>query len=71
MLFNVGFLEVRKLYDYECYVFHDVDLIPEDDRNLYSCPLVPRHMSVAVDYFGYKYVFCHFMFPLIFLVLVL
>lgn len=56
MLFNVGFLEAKKLYDYDCFVFHDVDLIPEDDRNLYSCPLEPRHMSVAIDDQGYKYV---------------
>ena len=35
-------------------VFHDVDLLPEDDRNLYSCPDQPRHMSVAVDKFQYK-----------------
>lgn len=35
-------------------VFHDVDLLPEDDRNLYSCPGQPRHMSVAVDKFKYS-----------------
>ena len=35
-------------------VFHDVDLLPEDDRNLYTCPDQPRHMSVAVDKFQYK-----------------
>ena len=35
-------------------MFHDVDLLVEDDRNLYSCPAQPRHMSVAVDKFHYK-----------------
>ena len=35
-------------------MFHDVDLLPEDDRNLYTCPQQPRHMSVAVDKFKYK-----------------
>ena len=35
-------------------MLHDVDLIPEDDRNLYTCPSQPRHMSVAVDKFNYQ-----------------
>ena len=25
-LLNVGFMEALKLYDWECFVFHDVDL---------------------------------------------
>lgn len=56
-LMNVGFAEANKLYDFQCYIFHDVDLLPEDDRNLYSCPEQPRHMSVAVDKFKYQFVF--------------
>lgn len=56
MLMNVGFVEALKLYNYDCFIFHDVDLLPEDDRNLYSCPEQPRHMSVAVDVFKYKWV---------------
>jgi hypothetical protein len=53
-LMNIGFAEAMKLYDWQCFVFHDVDLLPEDDRNLYSCPEQPRHMSVAIDKFRYK-----------------
>jgi len=53
-LMNVGFVEALKLYEWDCFVFHDVDLLPLDDRNLYNCPDQPRHMSVAVDTFGYK-----------------
>ncbi|XP_022661016.1 beta-1,4-N-acetylgalactosaminyltransferase bre-4-like isoform X2 [Varroa destructor] len=53
-LMNIGFLEASKLNDFECFIFHDVDLIPEDDRNLYSCPDQPRHMSVAVSTMKYK-----------------
>lgn len=53
-LLNVGFAEAKKLYDWQCFIFHDVDLFPEDDRNLYTCPEQPRHMSVAVDKFSYK-----------------
>ncbi|KAK5969584.1 N-acetyllactosaminide 3-alpha-galactosyltransferase, partial [Trichostrongylus colubriformis] len=54
-LFNVGYVEAKKLYDWECYVFHDVDLLPENDRNLHTCPTKnPRHLAVAVDKFHYK-----------------
>lgn len=53
-LFNVGFVEALKLYDWDCFIFHDVDLLPMDDRNLYTCPSQPRHLSVAVDTFGFK-----------------
>lgn len=53
-LLNVGFLEALKLHQWDCFIFHDVDLIPLDDRNLYRCPEQPRHMSVAVDTMGYK-----------------
>lgn len=53
MLFNIGFKEALKFDHFECFIFHDVDLIPENDRNEYSCPSSPRHMSVAVDKFNY------------------
>lgn len=55
-LMNVGYVEAMKLYDWQCFVFHDVDLLAEDDRNIYSCPDQPRHMSVAVNKFQYKFV---------------
>ena len=70
MLMNVGAAEAVKqqvfiflvlwfflLYsvqDYQCFIFHDVDLLPEDDRNLYTCPIQPRHMSVSIDSFLYR-----------------
>ncbi|CAF0740355.1 unnamed protein product [Adineta steineri] len=53
-LFNVGFLEAMKLYSFDCFIFHDVDLLPEDLRNVYKCGEKPRHMSVAVDKFNYR-----------------
>ena len=54
-LINVGFVEALKDFAWDCFIFHDVDLLPEDDRNLYSCPLTnPRHMSVAVSNWNYK-----------------
>lgn len=54
MLMNVGYVEALKQRSFDCFIFHDVDLLPEDDRNLYTCPEQPRHMSVAVDKFKYR-----------------
>lgn len=54
MLLNVGYTEAMKDHNWTCCIFHDVDLLPEDDRNLYTCPAQPRHMSVAVNKFKYK-----------------
>lgn len=48
-LLNVGFRESTMIHDYQCFVFHDVDLVPVDDRNVYTCPEHPRHMSVRID----------------------
>ncbi|XP_035274053.1 beta-1,4-galactosyltransferase 1-like [Anguilla anguilla] len=53
-LLNVGYAEALKEYDYDCFVFSDVDLIPMDDRNTYKCYSQPRHLSVSMDKFGFK-----------------
>ena len=53
-LMNVGFKEALKDFNWTCFVFHDVDHLPEDTRNLYSCPEQPRHMAVAVDKWNYR-----------------
>lgn len=55
-LMNIGYVEALKMSDWDCFIFHDVDLLPMDDRNLYTCPDQPRHMSVAVDTMGFKLV---------------
>ena len=54
---NVGFKEALKVMEFNCLVFHDVDLIPEDDRNFYGCHISPAHLSPAIDKFGYRYGF--------------
>ncbi|KAG6463640.1 beta-1,4-N-acetylgalactosaminyltransferase bre-4 [Manduca sexta] len=50
-LMNVGFVESQRLEPggWQCFVFHDIDLLPLDTRNLYSCPRQPRHMSASID----------------------
>ncbi|KAI5213822.1 Beta-1,4-Galactosyltransferase 3 [Manis pentadactyla] len=51
---NVGFWEAMQEEDWDCVIFHDVNLLPEDDRNLYVCDIFPAHVSVAIDKFNYK-----------------
>ncbi|WAR07150.1 BRE4-like protein [Mya arenaria] len=51
---NAAFLEVSKMSDFDCFIFHDVDLIPEDDRIIYLCDDRPKHMSHSVDILEYK-----------------
>lgn len=49
-LFNVGVTEILKIHnDTCCFVFHDVDLLPLDQRNLYMCSNRPRHLSPSVN----------------------
>ncbi|KAL7856286.1 hypothetical protein AOLI_G00198900 [Acnodon oligacanthus] len=56
-LLNVGYAEALKEYDYDCFVFSDVDLFPLDDRNTYRCFDQPRHLSVSMDKLPYNQYF--------------
>ena len=60
-LFNVGFLEAQRDKEYSCYVFHDVDHVPSDDRNSYCCASEPRHLSTNVDRWDYKLLYDQFL----------
>lgn len=53
-LLNVGYLEALKDHDWECFIFHDVDLVPENDHNLYLCDKQPKHLVVGRNATGYK-----------------
>ncbi|XP_026756310.1 beta-1,4-N-acetylgalactosaminyltransferase bre-4-like [Galleria mellonella] len=55
-LMNVGFMESQKQKagGWECFIFHDIDLLPLDLRNMYSCPRQPRHMSASIDKLNFK-----------------
>ena len=54
IVMNGCFKEILKLEpDTACFIMHDVDLLLIDDRNMYSCPVYPRHLSVAIDKFQF------------------
>ena len=59
ILLNIGYKEALKFDQYECFIFHDVDFIPEDDRNDYSCPTSPRHLIAGYDKYYYRRVSCY------------
>ena len=51
-LMNVGF-QTAAADGFECFFFHDVDLIPENDKNLYRCTSNPKHYSGWIDKWNY------------------
>jgi len=53
-LMNIGFNFSQEFFPYNCFVFHDVDLVPEDDRIDYGCRNSPTHLTVAINTRGYK-----------------
>lgn len=54
-LLNAGFLEARKDFSWDCFIFHDVDLLPENDHNIYMCiQNHPKHFAVCRNSTGYK-----------------
>lgn len=54
-LLNVGVREALRDEEWNCIFLHDVDLLPENDHNTYTChPQHPTHLSVAMDKFRYR-----------------
>jgi hypothetical protein len=54
-LFNAGvrYIEKQKSLNITCLILHDVDLIPENDGNFYSCEsLHPKHTTIRVRQIG-------------------
>ncbi len=54
IVMNSCFKEILNIEpDTPCFIMHDVDLLLIDDRNMYTCPRYPRHLSVAIDKFHF------------------
>lgn len=47
-LLNCGFREVLKLQNINCFIFNDVDLLPTNDKNLYTCSINPKQLCTSV-----------------------
>lgn len=60
ILMNIGFKEVNSVENqlylkWNCFIFHDVDMIPEDERLIYTCNhTIPKHFATAVSKWGYR-----------------
>lgn len=52
-LMNIGFVEALNLYNFSCFIFHDVDLFPENDRNMYECIDTPLHLISSLNKWNY------------------
>lgn len=52
-LFNVGYLEVKKVNRFPCLILHDVDLLPQNINNIYGCTKYPRHMASNINKLRY------------------
>src|SRR6218665_1808206 len=54
-IMNIGFLEAQKRFLFDCVIFHDVDMLLEDDRALMTCGPNPRHYVRALDRWKYHF----------------
>lgn len=52
ILYNIG-AKTAIADKFPCLIFHDIDLLPLDESNLYACTKQPRHMSASIDKFRY------------------
>ena len=51
---NVGFLEALRYEKFDCFIFHDVDLLPVEQTIPYNCSKYgPIHMVSAMDKYNW------------------
>ncbi|CAH8580089.1 unnamed protein product [Heterobilharzia americana] len=52
-LMNIGFIEALKLFQFQCIIFHDVNLAPINNYIPYECDILTKntmiHLSVAIN----------------------
>jgi beta-1,4-galactosyltransferase 1 len=55
---NAAFIEVTKVDNFDCFIFHDVDMLPENASLIYECSdQAPKHLVVALNIRNYTYYF--------------
>ncbi|XP_040566456.1 beta-1,4-galactosyltransferase 3 [Lepeophtheirus salmonis] len=54
-LLNIGFVEAMNEKNWSCIIFHDVDYLPLNDENMYTCWDNPREMVAAGSVWNYVY----------------
>ncbi|XP_046558093.1 beta-1,4-N-acetylgalactosaminyltransferase bre-4-like, partial [Haliotis rubra] len=54
MIKNIGYLEAKALCHFDCFTFHDVDLVPESERNTYFCGEKALHHSQKLAFKNYR-----------------
>jgi len=61
-LLNVGYMIAKNDHPWDCYVFHDVDLVLENDKNTYRCHPsgIPQHFLVAWSKYNYRLIYDKF-----------
>jgi len=55
-LLNAGVKEaLNQDPTFDCFIMHDVDLVMENEKNLYYCnPNIARHISAGIDKYNYE-----------------
>ncbi|KAL3249588.1 hypothetical protein MRX96_055809 [Rhipicephalus microplus] len=57
-LFNAGFEIVKAMHNHSCFIFHDVDLLPENRRNVYACrDQHAFHFTTCLDKWKYTVIY--------------
>lgn len=54
LLLNVGYQISRTFAHHNCFIFHDVDLIPTNERNIYRCGQQPRHLATGSSKYNFR-----------------
>jgi hypothetical protein len=56
LLINAGFLEaINDFNSFDCFIFHDVDMLPESDVNIYKCDdNFPKQFAISISIYAYS-----------------
>lgn len=55
---NAGFIEALKIDPYiDCFIFHDVDILPMNLDQTYVCTSFPKHLCSYLDKFRYVLIY--------------